>query len=278
VATVHFATADSATSATRAAEITQPSTAENKPPSNEFRQTPSSAPLSEHRPVTPICIAALEAELSTHPDNTFVSALLDGLHNGFRIGYNGPRNSLISNNLSSACDQPAIVSDYLSKECSRGHTAGPYVAPPCLPFRSAGIGVVPKKSGGHRLIVHLSAPHGSSINDGISGDQHSLQYVTVDDVVRHVAQLGQGALMSKVDIQHAFRLIPVHPDDWPILGMVWQGQYYVDKVLPFGLRSSPALFNQLADAVCWILRNNYAVKHLEHYLDDYINIAPPLAR
>ena len=81
--------------------------------------------------------------------------------------------------------------------------------------------------------------------------------------------------MYKADIQHAFRLIPVHPDDWPILGMVWQGRYYVDKLLPFGLHSSPALFNHLADAVCWFLRSTYALHHLEHYLDDFMGVAPP---
>ena len=58
-------------------------------------------------------------------------------------------------------------------------------------------------------------------------------------------------------------------------GMVWQGRYYVDKVLPFGMRSSPALFNVLTDAVCWILRHNYSILSMEHYLDDYIGVAPP---
>ena len=81
--------------------------------------------------------------------------------------------------------------------------------------------------------------------------------------------------MFKVDVKHAFRLVPVHRDDWPILGMVWKD--YVDKVLPFGLRSSPALFNYLAEAVCWILRHNYALPHLEHYLDDFMGVAPPSA-
>ena len=134
--------------------------------------------------------------------------------------------------------------------------------------------VVPKKSGGH-LIVHPSAPYGSSINDGITEESHSLQYITVDDVIEHVVQLGKGALMLKVDIKPTFRLIPVHRDDWSILGMVWHDKYFVDKVLPFGLRSSSALFNHFAKAVCWVLRNNYAIAHLEHYLNGFMGVAPP---
>ena len=237
-----------------------------------------SVPLTEmagHRPFTLVNISALETELARHPDRLFVDNLLDGMLHGFRIGYNGPRDSLISPNLRSALDNPTIVHEYLSKECERGHTAGPFSNPPCMPFRSAGIGVVPKKSGGHRLIVHLSAPAGDSINDGISGDEYSLEYVTVDDVVAHVVKQGPGALLYKVDIQHAFRNVPVHPDDWPLLGMVWDGVYYFDKVLPFGLRSSPAIFNRLAEALCWILRFEYSLPALEHYLDDFIGVSPP---
>ena len=105
------------------------------------------------------------------------------------------------------------MSEYLAKECARGHSAGPFFRSPCVPFRSAGIGVVPKKSGGRRLIVHLSAPAGHSINDWIPGDRFRLMHITVDDIVRHVIRQGKGSLMFKLDIQHAFRNIPVNPDD-----------------------------------------------------------------
>ena len=60
--------------------------------------------------------------------------------------------------------------------------------------------------------------------------------------------------MAKTDIESAFRLFPVHPDDWELLGMFWNGFYYFDKVLPFGLRSAPFIFNQLSDAIEWILQ------------------------
>ena len=231
--------------------------------------------LPTHTPHTPIVLQALEIELLAHPDPAFVAHLLDGLRYGFRVGYDGPRHSLLCENLASAFVSPEIVSAYLAKEVQLGHTAGPFWQPPFANFRSAGIGVIPKKSGGHRLIVHLSAPAGASINDGIPEDLYSLEYITVDVVVGHVIRHGKGALMYNVDIRHAFRNIPVHPHDWPLLGMVWDGQYYFDKVLPFELRSSPALFNLLADALCWILRHNYSLADLEHYLDDYIGVAPP---
>ena len=55
--------------------------------------------------------------------------------------------------------------------------------------------------------------------------------------------------MGKMDIQHAYRNIPVAPEDRRLLGMLWQGKVYVDKVLPFGLRSAPLIFSAVADAL-----------------------------
>ena len=77
-------------------------------------------------------------------------------------------------------------------------------------------------------------------------------------------------------MKHAFRLCPVSPIDWPLLGIFWNGCFYVDKVLPFGLRSSPFLFNRLADAVVWISTHNFDINDLLHYLDDFFQVQSPI--
>ena len=136
-------------------------------------------------------------------------------------------------------------------------------------FRCSGMGVVPKHDGGWRIIYHLSAPPGRNINDFIDPDAYTLSYCTVDDAYAIINSLGRGALMSKIDLKNAFRLIPVRKEDWNLLGIYWQGKYYIDTCLPFGLRSSPYLFNQLADALHWILQHSYDVQYLLHYLDDF---------
>ena len=81
--------------------------------------------------------------------------------------------------------------------------------------------------------------------------------------------------MAKTDIELAFRLFPVHPEDWELLGMQWEGLYYYDKVLPFGLRSAPFLFNQLSIAVEWILSEKCAMSYVTHFLNDFLIIEPP---
>ena len=89
-----------------------------------------------------------------------------------------------------------------------------------------------------------------------------------------VARRGTNALMAKLDIKHAFRLCPVRQEDRKLLGINWQNQFYVDLRLPFGLISSPFLFNCLADTFEWVLKNNYNIQDLMHYLDDYFIVAP----
>ena len=141
-------------------------------------------------------------------------------------------------------------------------------------FACSPLGCVPKEPDSWRLILDLSAPAGFSVYDGIPVENGAVQYVRFDQIIRMIAQLGRGALIAKVDLKHAFRQCPVHPDDWPLLCYKWEDQYYIDVRLPFGLRSSLALFKKLADGLCCLLRTK-AISRLEHYLDDFVTTGPP---
>ena len=80
---------------------------------------------------------------------------------------------------------------------------------------------MPKKDGTWRIIMDLSSPHGSSINDYISKEEFSLHYATFDQALSLVASYGKDALMAKLDIKHAFRLCPVRLEDRELLGIHW---------------------------------------------------------
>ena len=97
--------------------------------------------------------------------------------------------------------------------------------------------------------MDLSFPPGNSVNDGIDPVICSLCYTTVEDVASLATQLGPHTLMAKIDIESAYRLIPVHPDDWFLLGVKWKDQVYIDLMLPFGLCLAPKTFNAIADAL-----------------------------
>ena len=135
--------------------------------------------------------------------------------------------------------------------------------------------MIPKgHTGKWRLIVDLSHPRGHSVNDGIPKSLCSLKYVTIDEAIQGILQLGRGALLAKIDIKSAFRLLPVHPADRHMLGMQWKDGAYIDTCLPFGLRSAPKLFNILSEFLAWIAKESN-VSFLIHYLDDFLTMGPP---
>ena len=203
---------------------------------------------------TPLNLEQWIRELSYHPDTSFANYMLDGIHRGFCIGFDRSC-SLVSANSNLHCNNPDIVSDYLAREvalhrmwkCPMGvRPKGVHISP---------LGLIPKKNkpGKWRMIVDLSSSRGSSINDGISSDVASLQYTSIDDLAALVESEGEGSYLVKADIQEAYRMVPVHPEDQHLLGVEWNGAVFIDKFLPFGLRSAPNIFSAVADALLWIL-------------------------
>ena len=128
------------------------------------------------------------------------------------------------------------------------------------------------------MIMHLSAPSESSINDGIDKEEFPLRYRTIDDAVQMVRRLGSKGELAKIDIKYAFRTIPVQVEDRDLLGIHWHNKFYVDRCLPFGLRSAPFIFNEYAEALEWILHHNYLIADIIHYLDDFLMAGRPGSR
>ena len=67
--------------------------------------------------------------------------------------------------------------------------------------------------------------------------------------------------------------MPVHPSDRPLLVVLWDGAYYIDEALPFGLRSASKIFTAVADALQWVMATK-GVSAVDHYLDDYNTMGP----
>lgn len=240
--------------------------------------TSLSTSSTKHRQVkTPLILDRWSSELANHPDRSFAQYILDGIANGFRIGFNRhhplqrPSNAMLTQN-------PAVISEYLQREVSLGRMEcltplealhqGVHISP---------IGAIPKKHkpGKWRLIVDLSSPSNASVNDGISPELSSLRYTTVDHLSTLILQEGRGAFLVKADIQEAYRMIPIHPQDQPLLGVEWGNRVYVDLALPFGLRSAPKIFTAVADALQWILIQK-GIKLSLHYLDDFVIVSSSL--
>jgi len=104
--------------------------------------------------------------LAEYPEIYFKSFNLEGVHTGFRIGFN--RHSILeleTNNMNP--EVPSIVSKYLQREVTlaRMMKLPPYFQHPAIHISP--LGIVPKKNkpGKWRLIVDLSSLTNTSVNE-----------------------------------------------------------------------------------------------------------------
>ncbi len=183
-------------------------------------------------------------------------------------------------NHSDAIRFPLHVDTYISKEVGFGATLGPFSKNP-LPgvLHLSPINTVPKKdSHQRRVIVDLSCPEGASVNDAIhksfhEGEYTNLHYPSTDDLADQVAEAGVGCHVFKRDLSRAYRQIPVCPADYPYLGFFWKGSFYIDRVLPFGLRSAAMICQRVSSAVRYVVGcRGFCIIN---YLDDFAGAQVP---
>lgn len=140
----------------------------------------------------------------------------------------------------------------------------------------APIGAAPK--GGTwasvRLIQHFSHPHGGdSVNANIK--DYEIKLGRFDEAclaVRRLFDRGLIAWLTKLDVEAAYKQVPVRPEDWPLLGSRWDGKYYYELSLPFGLKSSGFLWELYAAALHYFFAHHLGIPLVIHYVDDFLFI------
>ena len=158
-------------------------------------------------------------------------------------------------NHSSAVRNPTQVKAYLDKETSLGAMAGPFVSKPFVPwFRSNPLFTRPKRdSASLRVILDLSFPQGESVNSGIprealDGSPFKLKLTSPLDLAALIVKKGPGCCLYKIDLSRAYRQLRGDPLDWPMMGVVWDDESFVDLEIPFGLRHGASACQRVSEA------------------------------
>ncbi|XP_071950801.1 uncharacterized protein [Antedon mediterranea] len=201
--------------------------------------------------------------------------IVNGFEFGFRLLCANPPTPGVARNHLSAIQLPEQIEEFITKGLNLGRLAGPFSSPPLNNFVSSPLGVVPKaESGKFRIIQDLSYPRGASVNSGIPHDASQVSYDTIDVVINLVLKNGPGSLMAKTDIEDAFRIIPIHPCDYHLLGFSWNNKYYYDRCLPMGASRSCSIFESFSTALVWIMRTKFNIPDISHILDDFFFVGP----
>ena len=105
-----------------------------------------------------------------------------------------------------------------------------------------------------------------------------MQYATIQHAISFIKEADSIVFMAKVDIEAAFRIIPISPQDSPLLCFKWRGAYYMDAVLPMGCSSSCSIFEAFSTALEWIAMNKLGVTKVLHIIDDFLFLATSHAK
>lgn len=205
--------------------------------------------------------------------------LEEAIRFGAEIGYTGDRSKGRDAANSRTADDPrmhALITAAIEVDVAAGYKRGPFAAPPFSPFHVSPLGGVPKGENGEgvRVIHNLSHPFGGdSINSGIEREPYLMQ--RFEDALAAVRRFGRGCLLTKFDVRAAFKLVPVRPADRHLLGLRWEGSYYYEVVLPFGLRTSGYRWEEFAEALHFLAEKKLGIALVLHYVDDFLFVAPP---
>ena len=163
---------------------------------------------------------------------------------------------------------------YVNTELRYHAIAGPFRNNPfpqpliCCPLQT-----VPKRgSSKRRVVMDLSFPPHASVNIGIPdsfylNEPYKLRLPGIDRLCEFILQLGQGCLLYKLDLQRAYRQIPIDPKDYHLLGFRFNNLLYFDTRCPFGLKTSAMICQRTTKAVvhCFTQLGFLA----DVYLDDF---------
>ena len=211
-------------------------------------------------------------------------SLLSQIISGVKIGRVPADSQIVSPNWPSSLEHRDQVTKIIEDDLAAGRLHGPFREPPYEHYIVSPLGAFPKKDSSKVRVIHdLSFPVKGSVNSLIDRDQFSLAYASVDDATRICRDLGPAPVfMAKLDLENAFKHIYVSPDDWHMLGFTWpdssgMNQFYFSRVLNFGLRSSPYLFDQFASVLLEFMHRAGVPHRVVRYVDDFIVIAPTAA-
>ncbi len=117
----------------------------------------------------------------------------------------------------------AAFTETLEQWIIDGYVAGPFMEPPLADFRANSLMAVEQKDK-IRPVVNMSHPKGRSFNDNV--DKLAVGKATMSSAKQFgqtVRAAGRGAIMSKMDMKDAYKLVPAQCRDYRLQGSTGMG-------------------------------------------------------
>jgi hypothetical protein len=150
-------------------------------------------------------------------------------------------------NYKSTYENATMVNEALAPDLGTGRLFEPPVGISSCHIHA--IGAVPKTAHSVRVIHDHSRPYGSALNESLS--QTPFSFASFDDAIKLIRP---GSYMAKVDIEAAYRHVPIDPADWDKLAFRWpDDRLLFDAYLRFGLKNACEVFHPISSAITRML-------------------------
>ena len=234
-------------------------------------------------PPSPSPVQVLRIEYWSHflplvVDKDRADSIISDIVEGVSIGRPPAQGVIESRNWPSALEFREKVSEVIQGDLDADKLYGPFSSPPFPRYIVSPLGAFLKRDRSKiRLIHDLSFPKVGSVNSEIDPEQFSLEYSSVDEAVR-ACRSHSFPFMSKIDLKDAYKAIGIRVADWHLMGFKWSldggpDSYFFSKVLSFGLRSAPALFDRFADILVLFMQFQGVQGNIIRYVDDFLLVS-----
>ena len=129
----------------------------------------------------------------------------------------------------------------------------------------------PRVNTGCYIIFHFH--DNNSVNYNIDKTFTTVKYQTLQDAIALIQEHFPSVYLAKSDIADAFRIIPISPTQYHLLGFQFEGKYYYEKMLSMGAAPSCQIFEVFSSSLQWILKTRYNITCIK-VLDDFLFVQP----
>ncbi len=121
------------------------------------------------------------------------------------------------------------------------------------------------------MLCHLSAPFEGGVSKFWWKEQSHTTWLT--QPYSSSGKPGPRAILDKTDVKHAYKLVPIHPEDIQALGIRWfQHWLPMDATLPMGSQSGYAIFETFPEALQYLAQWK-GCGDMCHVLDDFLMVS-----
>lgn len=179
-------------------------------------------------------------------------------------------------NEESAYEHGETLSDTIAEWIKLGFVAGPFLGPPVKNFRVNPMKMVPQ-NGKIRPVLNVSKPYGTSFNDNV--DKNSTEKVVMSSArlfSHSVKMAGKNAVMTKFDMQDAYKNVPCKLSDIRLQGFEWGGRFFAETRQIFGAVTAVSNFDTIGNTVLSLAKAKCSIpsRLVHRQLDDVPIVAP----